>query len=274
MTNRNRSISTVLLGTLLWAGLAGACSKNKRTGPAPEPGSPVIAIYAGDGAWAESVTAGRVMFEWMGYETELVGPADFNGNDAFGFDAIYFPGGDMYEYSYDISSVGKTRIRSFVSGGGAYVGVCGGAYFASTSVRWRGAELVMEPLGMFKGTASGPIDAIAAYPAYEMCGVYVPGHDHPITEGQPDRFAALYYWGPALVPDAGATVSILGRYEVGDQPAMVAFEYGAGRVFIIGVHPEIEEDSDRDSVAFGDDLDDEGSEWVIMKAALEWCLRR
>lgn len=33
----------------------------------------------------------------------------------------------------------------------------------------------------------------------------------------------------------GVTVSVLGRYEAGDQPAMVAFEHGKGRVFIIGV---------------------------------------
>lgn len=31
---------------------------------------------------------------------------------------------------------------------------------------------------------------------------------------------------------------------------MLALDYGLGRVFLIGTHPEIEEDSERDGVAF------------------------
>jgi hypothetical protein len=47
----------------------------------------------------------------------------------------------------------------------------------------------------------------------------------------------------------------------------------SGRAFLIGTHPEIEEDSDRDGVAECDELDDHGSGWDLMRAATRWCLK-
>lgn len=53
-------------------------------------------------------------------------------------------------------------------------------------------------------------------------------------------------------------------------PAMVAFEYGKGRVFLCGPHPEIEVDSDRDGSKRFDKLSDEGSEWPFLLAVMKW----
>jgi glutamine amidotransferase-like uncharacterized protein len=55
---------------------------------------------------------------------------------------------------------------------------------------------------------------------------------------------------------------------------MVAFEYGAGRVFLSGPHPEIEVDSDRDGSSKFDELSDEGSEWPLLLAATKWLTAR
>jgi len=76
-----------------------------------------------------------------------------------------------------------------------------------------------------------------------------------------------------LIPDKDNDINILGRYNKGNQPMMLAFEYGEGRVFLIGTHPEIEENSDRDGVDFGNELDDKGSDWDLMKKATIWCLK-
>ncbi len=81
-------------------------------------------------------------------------------------------------------------------------------------------------------------------------------------------------WGPVLIPDKTDSVTILGRYEKGKkEPAILAFDYGLGRVFIIGTHPEFEEDSDRDGTDFADKFDDKGSDWGLMKKAVLWCLK-
>jgi hypothetical protein len=82
----------------------------------------------------------------------------------------------------------------------------------------------------------------------------------------------MYCYGPKLIPDDTTDVEVLGVYDIGGEPAMIAFPYGSGRVFIIGAHPEIEEDSDRDGISFGDDFDDRGSDWELMRKATHWCL--
>lgn len=235
--------------------------------------SATIALYSDHGVWDSSVTAATNMFEWMGYTVELVDAGYINEQGLDNFKILCIPGGDMYEYSQDISSEGKEHIRDFVRSGGGYIGICGGAYFASEKVIWEGEELPAVFLGLFDGTAQGASDEIAPYPDYTMCQVNIVEHSHPITKGLGDIAWILYYWGPMLLPNEGADVDILGQYDAVDEPAMVAFEYGSGRVFLIGTHPEIEEDSDRDGVNEMEELDDQDSEWDMMKNVTRWCLK-
>ena len=231
-----------------------------------------VAIYVDAVCWEESVIAAVNMFRWMGCSIESVGADLINNGDLGNFRVLCVPGGDMYRYSQDISSEGKENIRNFIRDGGGYIGICGGAYFASEIVRWRGTLLNMTPLGLFPGSAEGPNDAIVPYPEYAMCKINIIDVTHPITQSMGDSMWILYYWGPELVVEEGADVSILGVYDSSIHAAMVALEYGEGRVFLSGTHPEIEEDSDRDSVQFGDELDDQGSDWELMRKVVQWCL--
>ena len=178
----------------------------------------------------------------------------------------------MYQYAQDISSSGKDKIREFIGDGGGYVGICGGAYFTGERVFWQGTQLPMSPLAIFPGATQGPIDAIAPYPDCVMCRINIADGDHPITHLETESAWIMYCYGPKLLPDDTADVDVLGTYDIGGQPAMIAFEYGSGRVFIIGTHPEIEEDSERDGITFGDNFDDQGSDWALMRKAAYWCL--
>jgi biotin--protein ligase len=231
-----------------------------------------VAIYSGGGIWEDSVRAIEEMFHWMNYTVELVSAEYINNNELEAFRILCVPGGNMYDYAQDISSKGKENVRDFVHGGGGYIGICGGAYFAAEKVVWRGSQLSMTPLGLFAGTATGPINEIMPYPNYTMCNVNIINHMHFITQSEQDPITTLYYWGPALVSNADANVTILGNYDKGNQAAIVVFEYFQGRVFLMGAHPEIEEDSDRDKVIFADEFNDEGSEWDLMQKAVFWLL--
>ena len=243
-----------------------------------------IAVYSDKGAWDQSVTALENMFQWMGMSTALIDADYINNNSLDGFKIICFPGGDMYQYSQDISETGKEKIRSFVRNGGGYIGICGGAYFASETVIWQGNQLPMTPLSLFKGSAEGTINAIVPYPQRGMCQVNIVDTVHAITHSISTPQWILYYWGPVLKPNTSET-TVLGKYNAVNQPAILAFDYGLGKVFITGTHPEIEEDSDRDGVVFADTvingtsylgedkLDDKGSDWDLMKKATNWCIR-
>ena len=235
----------------------------------------IIALYSGRGTDEEHIRATKNMFQWMDCTVQLV-KADYINNENLGsFNILCIPGGNMYQYAQDISSEGKEKIRDFISDGGGYIGICGGAYFAGEKVVWRGNRLPMIPLGIFPGTAKGPIDEIVPYPDKGIVKINIVDSLHPITQSEPDSIWILYYWGPVLIPNKNANVTILGRYNKGNkEPAMLAFDYGQGRVFIIGVHPEIEEDSDRDEVNLADEFDDQGSDWELMRKAVLWCLNK
>ncbi len=260
-----------LVPVLILVSLSSSCGKEKSTAPREEIN---VALYSGRGADADCKTAAQKMFEWMGYKVKRISPHQINTGSLNEFDLICFPGGDMYYYSLDISSTGKLKIRQFISGGGGYIGICGGAYFAAEKVYWRGVQLNMTPLSLFRGTATGPINQIYAYPDYGMTQLDIVTMDHPITSGEDASMSVLYYWGPYLSPNAEFEFDVICDYHVTKNHAMVAFEYGQGRIFLTGAHPEFEEDSDRDGVGFCDLFDDQGSDWDFMKKAARWCLKK
>lgn len=233
-----------------------------------------IAIYSDQAVWEESVKAAKKMFQWMGYEVELIDANYINKKELDNFEILCFLGGDMFQYAHDISSEGKDHIRNFVSDGGGYIGICGGAYFASEKVVWKENELPMTPLKLFPGIAKGPIDEIVPYPDYSICKIDIVDTTHTITESELNSIWILYYWGPMLLPEKDTDIGILGMYDKVNQPAILYFNYDLGRVFLIGTHPEIEENSDRDGVSFGSELDDKGSDWNLMKKATLWCLKK
>jgi biotin--protein ligase len=232
-----------------------------------------VAIYSGRGASSACVTASTKMFEWIGYKVTLVNANYVIQSDLNDFSVVCMPGGDMYDYSQDLGAIGIKKIRSFVSNGGGYVGICGGAYFAGENIIWQGRQLNMTPLAFFPATATGPINAIFPYPQNGMCEVNFINPEHPITQSLPDSSWILYSYGPAFTVRLTTNTVVLAKYAIGGKACVLARDYGQGRVFIIGTHPEFEEDSDRDGTTFGDEHDDVGSDWELMKNAVRWCTR-
>jgi glutamine amidotransferase-like uncharacterized protein len=213
------------------------------------------------------------MFQWMGLTVVFVDAEDINQGGLSGMELICIPGGDMYVYSQSLGQSGIDNIREFISYGGGYIGVCGGAYFAGERVYWRGNQIPMTSLNLFEGESRGPYEEIVPYPQYAMAQIDIVGSEHPTMEGEPRSTQILYYWGPALLPDDESIVDVLGRYSSIDEPAILALSYGRGRVFLIGTHPEIEEDDDRDGTDFAEELNDQGTDWDLMQRATLWCLK-
>jgi glutamine amidotransferase-like uncharacterized protein len=266
--SRSGAMSEISFVMLLLVLISGSCVDSSK----PEEHYD-IALYNDTGAWQESVTAMGHMFAWMGYSVKVIDAEYINGKSLGGFRALAVPGGDMFEYGRSITEAGKKKIREFVDQGHGYIGICGGAYFAAKQTLWRGSQLSYSPLGIFDGTSAGPNNGIVPYPKYGMCHLVMSDTLFPGDSGATRDEWMLYYWGPVLRPNEGADITVLGRYAVNNEMAIAACEYGKGRVFLIGTHPEIEEDSDLDSLSFGDELDDRGSDWEFMKRATRWCLQ-
>ncbi len=236
-----------------------------------------FAVYwdGGIGAWEDGVVAFENFLDWKGISHKRVDALEINQNDLSTlYESIYFPGGFAWYYKAAIDSNGIRHIRELVQNGGSYLGICAGAYFASDSVDWEEDGMIDYPLDLFDGIAKGAIDAIAPWDNYAMATVTMnPGN--PINQYEPASETMLYYGGPVFKPHHPETMDTVATWEAyGDSLSMINFTYGSGRVLLLGPHPEIEEDSDRDSSDFAQDLDDNGSDWPFLWSAVDWLLGR
>ncbi len=234
-----------------------------------------IALYndGGYGTWLDGLKAIEQFLIWKGIAYTEVNADTINNADWENrYAAVCFPGGYAYYYKLAINETGLEKIRNFVRQGGAYWGICAGAYFASDSVQWEEDGLLDYPLDLFDGVAIGAIDSIAPWDQYTMTRVNL-NPNHPINQFEPASEMILYYGGPFFRKHPGASMDTVGTWDAYfNLPGIVTCNYGSGRVLLMGPHPEIEEDSDRDSTTFADELDDAGSDWPFLWSAIDWLL--
>ena len=137
---------------------------------------------------------------------------------------------------------------------------------------WEEDGLIDYPLDLFDGVAKGAIDAIAPWDDYTMTTLNMQP-DNPINQYEPATERMLYYGGPVFLPHHPEIIDTTASWAAyNDSLAMINFTYGSGRVLLLGPHPEIEEDSDRDSSNFAQELDDAGSDWPFLWSAVDWLL--
>lgn len=233
-----------------------------------------IAVYTdnGNGAWEDGIIAFEQFLKWKGVTYERVSPLDVNTvNLKNYYDAIYFPGGDADYYNAAINQNGIQHIRELINEGGGYIGICAGAEFACDTFIWEGVEYDY-PLDLFSGQAIGPIDIIAPWPNYTMTTITM-NSKNPINQYEPASEIILYYGGSAFYPNSDFKIDTVATWDsYNNNLAIINFYYGNGRVLLLGPHPEIEEDSDRDSTDVAQELNDEGSDWPFLWSAVDWLL--
>ncbi len=231
--------------------------------PSPLKFTGSVAIYDDRGADSSSVIALTHLAEWLGNEVTSVDHNDIIAGVLEDQDILIMPGGWAEYYWYDLWGPAVFRIRNFVASGGGYVGICAGAFFACDSVFWEN-EKYDYPLDLFEGAGIGPINSIAPWPSLAMCSIS-PVLNPPIFPGRLHQDSVLYWGGPFFAEYSPGQSETLFLYDETGEPATVTFFYGAGRVLLSGVHPEFEEDSDRDGLVWDNYLDDNGSEWDTLR---------
>lgn len=186
-------------------------------GPATLPGCPdaVVEVLLG-GGW--------------GLDVRSVGPdgefdlADLGPGGALGQAVLYAqPGGGTLEEAWRHLRRHRKRLRRWVAGGGRYLGFCLGGYLA----------------GATPGFALLPGDT-DQYVATD--GADVPTEDDTVVtvswRGVDRRLffqdGPVFRLDPGTVPGAADVVA---RYPNGEVAALVV-PYGAGRVGVVGPHPE------------------------------------
>jgi glutamine amidotransferase-like uncharacterized protein len=216
---------------------------------------PRVAIYddtasSDPAAWPEGLDMLEDVLVGAGFLCERLTRNGLNDptENLMRFSAVVFGGGYAYPgYTLEITEGAKERLRGFVEGGGVFMGVCAGAFFACDAVRWDGTTYDDESgytLDLFDGTCAGPIEELAVYPDWALAEIGFSAH--PALEGYapaPFERTMWYAAGPWFEP-AVASAGVVATYqsegipELG-RPALITAAHGEGCIILWGPHPEV-----------------------------------
>ncbi len=191
---------------------------------------------------------GRLGLYCLLYKLKLLGKpfqiinADFiKTNDLSKFKALIVGGGADIPYCERLGSDGIKRIQNFVGSGGAYIGICAGAYFACSSIEFTGKDYRVfdsRELALFDGTAIGSISELTQSNIY---------YDETSASKaivdlsfMAESFCqSVYYHGGCYFYNA-LEHQVFAKYQQIDKPAIITDSYGRGKYFLSGLHFEIE----------------------------------
>ena len=221
-------------------------------------GVPLVALYAGPGAWKTGLQHLKMFFAEHGFGYTSLGPEAVVAGQFEGARLLVMPGGESWAYLRDLGEQGAESVRRFsAQRGHGYLGICAGAYYA-VSQREGGYATGLYGIGLLDGTAydgtalgtspfkAGMLDFILAVPGFAS------------------RFRSVLLGGPSFrYSEAEARakdVHALAHFEGSPEVAMVSFRYGEGRALLSAPHIEIEEDRTN----WGPDYNDPDSEWPLL----------
>jgi predicted deacylase/putative intracellular protease/amidase len=172
---------------------------------------------------------------------EEVSPEDIRSGALASYDVVIFAGGSASKQAEALEETGREAVRQFVGDGGGYVGICAGAYLATSGFSWGlnlvNARTVSPKWRRGRGDVKMELTATGS----------------SILGGQAGRVDVRYVNGPIVAP-AGKeelppfdTLAYF-RTELAENdtpvgvmvnsPAIFSGAYNTGRVVCISPHPE------------------------------------
>lgn len=210
---------------------------------APEKVRPLkVGIYCGEGApksSAENVL--NVLKPFSEVSPVILSGQEVGSLNLSAYDVIVFPGGSGSGQSKGIGEAGLKNVRDFVSNGGGYVGICGGAYLACSNFTWGLGILNAGTVSnkWRRGQAMLDMELAPAGPALlgDVKGPFkVRYHNGPILKPA-DRTDIPAYTTLATFKNEVAEYGSPAGVQV-NSPSHVISTFGKGRVFISSPHPE------------------------------------
>jgi len=227
-----------------------------------------VAIYAGPGADYASTLALSVSLHRCGCSLSLLDSSK-DGLRRLSRSAriVAFGGGWAPAAADALGESALAAVRSFVRKGGGFLGICAGAYLASSVVLWEGKRS-SGALSLFPGAAVGPDASLAPWPRFTLARVKLEG---PFVSLAPLE-RSVFYWGGPSFESLPRSASVPLRYLPSGRPAAVCLPFGKGRVFLFGPHPEFDLTSNADGLAWPESagLRDPEPDADLLSAALSF----
>lgn len=224
--------------------------------------SRAVLVYAGDGVYTGERKVESLISSLRTYLGGTKVVRKIKADDILhsewetGCDMLCMPGGADLPYCAALNGPGNVRIRRFVEQGGAYLGICAGAYYASARCEFEEGtkmEVVGErELAFFDGVARG-----TAYPGFDYlvdtgahaaplywsqgeCVIYCNGGSGFIGRGgeSADRSSEVLAW----YADESVARRLNPRRAQAPVAAIVRCAVGKGVAVLSGVHAELSEE--------------------------------
>jgi glutamine amidotransferase-like uncharacterized protein len=90
--------------------------------------SPCVGIYTGSGASHSWLWFVEILDRMGFYHLHFVDEKDILSNALEAVDVLLMSGGDTFAIAEGLGTEGSDKLRSFIEGGGLYIGTCAGAY--------------------------------------------------------------------------------------------------------------------------------------------------
>ncbi|MDH6464778.1 glutamine amidotransferase-like uncharacterized protein [Micromonospora sp. A200] len=219
MNRRRLMVGFGAVGTLAALGWAGVSAVSRdREGP-------LALVYRGPAACSGCAEAVAALLRGAPrpFRTEYCGPDEQRqiSRSTLAEAVVYAqPGGGSVNPAWRRLRDHAEEIRDFVHGGGHYLGFCLGAYLAAADP---GFALFNGKVGQYIGTDGAGVDSV---------------EDTVIRVRWRGQLRYLFFQdGPTLKLRPGVPGSVLATYDTGAAAAVVT-TFGAGRVGLVGPHPE------------------------------------
>lgn len=207
--------------------------KRERT-PRQQLVRPRVGVFADAGVWHVGARSIVEALEGRGIACQVLDRTTLRERGLERFEALVLPGGWAPHQWAALDEPGLAVVKSYVERGGRCLGICAGAYLLARTTQYDDKRYDY-PLGLFDGTAQGPVTGLARYPEPGQARLSV------TAEGQRRGLAALasaplyYSGGPCF--RGGTGVEVLARYADGSAAA-IRRKVGKGEIVLIGVHVE------------------------------------
>ena len=202
-----------------------------------------VAIYDhSDGSASGPKNLKRILVEEVGFTSTVVSPQEIRDGMLDRYDVLIMPGGSGSKQSKMLEDSGREMVQNFVNEGGGYVGICAGAYLASSHYSWSLGLInakVWDRSHWARGTGTVSLSLSPS-----GCKV---------LDAEQGELECYYGQGPLLVPDNNPSLpgyEVLATYgtEIAKKGApegamvgthaIVRTMYGQGRVICFSPHPE------------------------------------
>jgi glutamine amidotransferase-like uncharacterized protein len=219
-----------------------------------------VSVFADLGVQTQSKVSVQHMFEWMGAEVTIINKTSILDGVLDSTDFLVMPGGCWCNVHCSIDGENEmSLVRQYVLDGGAYFGIDGGASYATS---WR--------TGLLNGTLYP--DVFGA--RFNFTDIEINrDSEGPNLSGAKSTYTLFYENSGYFIAENATGVIPIAYYKDTDCCCMLAFEAGAGRVFLSSPHPEYEEGSLNDGTDYFDTMNDPDSEWPLMLSIALWLLR-